>query len=436
LDVLRLSAPFHRIIVLVLLTATAALVGVSDGRADGTATLKVTKNTTLTADFSGNVVIAKDGVTLDCAGHRIIGNGTGRGVTVDTESGVTVKNCDVSNFATGFWVASTSASTFEDDVSHDNKLAGQSAGLTVGAGFWLQSSSGNTLLSNSGHDNPSDGFDAVNSSNNLIRNNTSTRNGLAGWFLGNGSMHNTLRDDAAGLNGASGFILAGGASNNTLYGNIAQSNAASGFVIDAHFHPATGNVLEANYALANTMHGFLVDFGASANSLSGNTATGNDTGFTTANGSSNNALTNNDADSNTTNGFRVINSANGNTLEGNTATSNDNGFGVNNASNNELANNVADSNASRGFVVVFGATNNTLEGNSAANNGTGCSTCGGFIVVSASMNELRGNGSNSNQGYGFGLFSATSNSLSDNAGLRQLDLRCVPGRGEYRKRMD
>ena len=105
--------------------------------ANGTATMRVTSNTTLTDDFVGSVVIARDGVTLDCQGHSIIGNGNGRGVLVDKRSGVTVRNCDVSNFVTGFVVASTSQSTFEYNSSHDSVLANpnQTPGWISGAGF-------------------------------------------------------------------------------------------------------------------------------------------------------------------------------------------------------------------------------------------------------------------------------------------------------------
>src|SRR5262245_26952371 len=88
--------------------------------ASGNPTLKVTSNTLLSADWVGNVVIVRDGVTLDCDGHRIVGSGTGRGVVVDGRSGVTVRNCDVSKFGTGFFVANASASTFEANRSHDN----------------------------------------------------------------------------------------------------------------------------------------------------------------------------------------------------------------------------------------------------------------------------------------------------------------------------
>ena len=54
--------------------AVALLPG--QARANDGETLKVTKNTALTEDFVGNVEIRKDGVTLDCLGRRIIGNGT------------------------------------------------------------------------------------------------------------------------------------------------------------------------------------------------------------------------------------------------------------------------------------------------------------------------------------------------------------------------
>ena len=42
-----------------------------------------------------------DGITLDCAGHSIIGPGSGNGIYLRDRTGVTVRNCHVSNFEIG-----------------------------------------------------------------------------------------------------------------------------------------------------------------------------------------------------------------------------------------------------------------------------------------------------------------------------------------------
>lgn len=68
----------------------------------------ITENTILAADLDcssitgSGLIIGVNGVTLDCQGHKITGSGSGDGVNLPTSRYyATVKNCDISNFATG-----------------------------------------------------------------------------------------------------------------------------------------------------------------------------------------------------------------------------------------------------------------------------------------------------------------------------------------------
>jgi parallel beta-helix repeat protein len=328
--------------------ATFGVVTVLAGEAGATPsdTLKVTTNTTLSADFTGYVVIAKDDVTLDCNGHRIIGSGGGRGVSVEKRRGVTVRNCDVSNFATGVWITSTSASRFEGIRSHHNAAPGGSGGFSLGAGFWMQSSSGNVLVGNSAQHNSVDGIDAFNSADNLFEGNQSDENGLAGWFLGNGSDNNTLVSNSAAFNrNERGFIIADGASNNFLTGNTAQGNGGCGFSVAGNMHPSVGNVLSGNAAGENAC-GFALSLDARDTLLAGNIAGSNDRGFIVEAGARNNTLTGNTANDNEGAGVE-LDAADANVITLNTA--NHNGFA--------------------GIAVLNGAANNLFDSNSAAGNG-------------------------------------------------------------------
>jgi parallel beta-helix repeat protein len=305
-------------------------------------TLKVTTNTVLGADFTGNVVIATDDVTLDCNGHQIIGSGRGRGITVEKRSRVTVRNCDVSNFATGFWIASTSASRFEGNSSHHNVAPGGSGGLSLGAGFWMQSSSGNVLVGNNAHHNSVDGIDVFNSADNLFEGNQSDENGLAGWFLGNGADNNTLVSNSAAFNrNERGFIIADGASYNLLTGNTAQGNGGCGFSVAGNMHPSVGNVLSGNAAGENAC-GFALTQDATDNDLVGNTAKSNGTGF--------------------------IVDAGHNTLTGNTANENEVGVVVDAGDANVFTLNTVNNNAFVGIAVLNGAANNVFDSNTATGN--------------------------------------------------------------------
>jgi parallel beta-helix repeat protein len=286
----------------------------------GESTLRVTGNTTLTEDFAGSIVIAKNGVTLDCAGHRIIGTGTGRGISVDKRLGVTVRNCDVLGFSVGFWVTSTSGSTFEGNNSHGNLVpGGGDASWVAGAGFWFQSVSENRILNNNSYNNEGDGFDAFNASANLIAGNTAS-NDLAGFFLGDNVKGNTLEANTATSNRAYGYVLTGRASDNVLVGNVATDNGYSGFEL-ASVKAVTGTHLDDNTATGSP-YGFLLWGGATDNSLTNNTATANLNGGFALAGASSNHLVGNNGSANLRFGFAVTADAASNTLSENVACNN------------------------------------------------------------------------------------------------------------------
>src|SRR5689334_16434782 len=61
----------------------------------------ISSNVTLTADHDGPIGIGADGITLDCAGHSIVGGGPWA-VAMNDRTGVTIRNCNV---GPGFGVA-------------------------------------------------------------------------------------------------------------------------------------------------------------------------------------------------------------------------------------------------------------------------------------------------------------------------------------------
>jgi parallel beta-helix repeat protein len=86
-------------------------------------TLISTADTTLTADHVGNIVIGADNVTLNCAGHSVIGPGSGFGIFA-TSSGVTVTNCVVRGFELGIFLVGSSNSSVTNDTAFDNTNQG------------------------------------------------------------------------------------------------------------------------------------------------------------------------------------------------------------------------------------------------------------------------------------------------------------------------
>ena len=84
----------------------------------------ITADTTLPADLFDSVVIAADDVTLDCAGNSIIGFPAGAGITVQSRSGVTIRNCTVTGFLNGIAASAGASLTLVDTAVVGNLLDG------------------------------------------------------------------------------------------------------------------------------------------------------------------------------------------------------------------------------------------------------------------------------------------------------------------------
>jgi len=79
------------------------------------------KTCTLTRDLTDTVEIVSSGITLDCAGYRITGSGSGSGVFIPAFlTGETITNCEISLFTRGInAVDSGGFHTFTSNNIHD-----------------------------------------------------------------------------------------------------------------------------------------------------------------------------------------------------------------------------------------------------------------------------------------------------------------------------
>jgi parallel beta-helix repeat protein len=266
--------------------ATVAIVMGAAAQPAAAADLTITSDTTLTADHQGSIVIGADGITLDCAGHSVVGPGSA-GVDMENVTGVTVKNCNVSGFHTGFFLFSAPGNRLEDNAASNNEREG----------YTLASSPGNdhnTLIGNTAAGNGAWGFAVYDgTTDTTLTQNTARSNSFAGFFIGLGSNRSTLSQNVAERNSSSGFDIDSDA--NTIAGNRAADNAGQFgfFVYQANHNLFTENVAQGdavgfllvgpeldntfidNRAVDNENSGFAFANGASSNRLSGNAATGN-----------------------------------------------------------------------------------------------------------------------------------------------------------------
>ena len=267
--------------------------------------MTITTNTTLTEDHQGNIVIAADNVTLDCAGYMVTGSGQFAGILLWGHNGVTVRNCRSTGFFYGFVVINSWDTVFAANTASGNDASGFALDGAVGTtavnnvardnvngsgfqisnsdggvfstnsasgnlgGFYMAGANGNRFVGNVANGSGLDGFNVLNSSNNVFERNQARNGGAQGWAFHLGSTNNTLTENAATDNQGFGFVLT--VPHNQLAGNLATGNSADGFVLDG----ATGNVLSANSAVENAGTGFSFYNGSGQNSLTMNKAQAN-----------------------------------------------------------------------------------------------------------------------------------------------------------------
>jgi parallel beta-helix repeat protein len=264
--------------------ALAMLFGAAPAAHGGTGTFVITSDTTLGEDHQGDIVIAADGVTLDCAGFTTSGaTSVPSGIDLSGRRWVTVVNCNLHGFAVGLrlvnanennlvqnTVSGAAVDACQLDHAHLNVVT-DSAFDGNGGGCALVDSTFNIFERNSLSANIDEGFDLDRASdNNFTGNDVSSnhdgfdlgdshRNGIrenaVGWtnFNGielDGSNSNTIEDNQTFFNGTPQFrngISLNGSTGNVLRRNVSNFNARDGFRIDA----SSGNLFEANSACNN-----------------------------------------------------------------------------------------------------------------------------------------------------------------------------------------
>ena len=239
--------------ILALLIAAVAVLAVPVSATHAPA-LTIMTDTTLSADFTGAIGIAADGVTLDCAGHTVMGPGVGFifhpsgepfvtiGILLEGRTNVTIKNCHVTGFGWGFAL----------DGSDGNTLQGNTADGNIFEGFDLRASNGNTLTDNTANDindiahgsGGGTGFGLSLSFENTLQNNTA--NGGGTGFGVTDSYLISLEGNTANNNTRNGFFV-GWSYLNTLSGNTANGNGEDGFGL----FKSSGNTLTGNAACDN-----------------------------------------------------------------------------------------------------------------------------------------------------------------------------------------
>lgn len=367
----------------VLLLGAAAPVFASSGE------MSITSSTTLTSDHDGNVVIQASGITLDCAGHSIIGAGAADlvGIRADNVTDVTIKNCVVTGFDPhGIYAAGSTGlhlkgNTVLGSAGHAIFLADSPGALIVGntirdAGFGdpyggygvvLQRSSGAVITANTATDNKWAGFALVDASSQAtVSSNTSARNGDG--FHVEPAADLTFSRNVARDNYNFGFVV-NGVAGGRFVANTVRRNGADGFNIQQ----SSDLTIEANVVKANN-NGFYIETTPDSRLVANNASDNRALGIWVSSGSDRATLRLNHASNNGDNGIRIFYAADARVLS-NIAAGNPVGFDFLNATNPTVKGNVARANTWAGVGLFEGTTGGTFEENVANQNASF-----GFVV--------------------------------------------------------
>jgi parallel beta-helix repeat protein len=238
----------------------------------------ITTNTTLSEDHYGPIGFGADGVTLDCAGHSVIGPSLpGGGIAVFRRSHVTIRNCNVTGFQYAVSLIEDTSSVVVDNTISNNVVVG----LFI-AGSEDGTVSGNVVRGNQWgvfvtHLQP----EGRSASGNRIEGNTALGNSEGGFYLREADSNHLVGNSSVG-NGGAGFSLVAPASGNTLSGNEASGNR-DGFYLDS----SNGNRIDHNVATNNAASGFAL-YNSSRNVFAHDVANDNWDGFYAGDSDNNN----------------------------------------------------------------------------------------------------------------------------------------------------
>ena len=368
------SPPGERTLALLFVVAAVAIAtagSFAGGAAATSGFLVLTKSTTLAEDHQGSIIVAADGITIDCAGHSVTGPGFA-GFDIRNVRGTTIKNCNVSGFKVGFFLWS----------APNNKLTNNTSRSNEGEGFALASS--------------------PNNNGNELKGNTAEKNGWWGFAVYDDTQDTRLAGNTASANGFAGFFVGLGSNRTRLTANVARANN-TGFDIDSDANIVTGNTAEDNQS-----NGFLV-FQANNNVFTGNTAQRNQwSGFVITGAETNNTFLANRATKNGSIGFVFADGASSNRLRANRSVGNlDHGFVFSSVSGIDSMHDQATGNGGDGFALD-NATDSTFV-HDTANNGTRH----GFSVGGSKGNLFRKDVANQNANFGFVLFNDSKGNTID-----------------------
>jgi parallel beta-helix repeat protein len=346
---------------------------------------------TFTADISEPIVVERDNIVVDGAGHMLLGAGSESGISLTGRSNVTIKNITIRAFEYGIYLNGSSGNTLSANRISNNTYS-----------IFLDSSSNNGVSANYMANNTYYGIYFINSSNNGVSANNITNNGY-GILL-----------DSSSNNGVSANYIA----NNTYYGielysasynSISANNITNNNGYGIYLYSSSNNGVSANYIANNTYYGIELYYYSNSNSISANIITNNNGHGIYLYSSSNNSISANTVTNHDKDGI-LLDYSSYNSISANNITNN-NWLGIylhsSSYSNSISANNLT--NNYYGIELYYSSYNNSILANTITNN-----NYFGIHLISSSYNTMSGNNVTNNKYYGIFLEYSSYNSVSAN----------------------
>jgi len=369
----------------------------SDGSVNGT-TDKILRdgNTyTLTDNIYDTIVVLRDNIVIDGAGHILQGNGNSTGIFLQDRNSVTIKNMEIRNFYCGIlltWEDMTKGSR-NNNVS-GNTITGNTFGIT------LDRETGNNFVYDNSITNNSYGIYIVHSPGNVLKNNHLKDNQYNLWVYVETSVQpshfvNDI-DDSNTIDGKPIYYWVG------QHDRTVPSDAGYVALVSCY------RITVQNLNLANNGQGVLLV--STNNSLiTKNHMPNNDYGIAVYSPYAqcmNNTITENEIVGNTKDGVFTWGSIGSNITKNYIANNNINGINAFDFTGGGIVGNNVTSNVEAG-IKLWGDTLTDVLGNYVANNGVG-------IHLESSENRIVSNVIIENIGFGMYLGSEVISGGSTN----------------------
>jgi parallel beta-helix repeat protein len=172
----------------------------------------------LTGNFTGKIVVQRSNIVLDGAGKTLQGDGTGDGISLTSQDGVTITDFVINNKYCGIKLVGS----LDCVISNNTVISDPSE---VRLGITLEDGSNNNTVTENTVTTAWSGITVYTSNNNNVtKNNVTcpTDSGFGIKFANSASFNNASENQVS--SGTKGFILDNSITNNTISNNIFTSN--------------------------------------------------------------------------------------------------------------------------------------------------------------------------------------------------------------------